>query len=276
MADEPEKTPIRNTYAQRFADDLEANRKEQADVTEQMTGLQARLDQLRLDEAWLTQAQGSLPAVADPSVPDAGASAAAEGDQPEAPASAAGDVSRAVPAPRQDQPVEAAQPKRAAKKTAAAKGKDPAKKSTAKKTTAVKTTAKKTAAKKTAAAKAPAEEVLAEEAPAKEAAAKERTGPPLHELILAILLKSPGEPRVAREVTDQLAQDHPDRATSIQTVRNNLENLVRKNAAEKLHQQRSAMYIANATTEDEAAADTAGAAEDEPSPEPAEKVPAEV
>lgn len=277
MADEPEKTPIRNAYAQRFADDLEANRKEQTDVTEQITGLQARLDQLRVDEAWLTQAQGSLPAVADSSVPDAVAPSAAEGEQPEAPASAAADVSRTVPAPRQDQPVEAAQPKQAAKKTAGTKGKAAAKKAPAKKTTAAKTTAKKAPAKKATAAKAPAEEALSEEAPAKEAVAKERTGPPLHELILAILLKTPGEPRVAREVKEQLAQDHPDRATSVQTVRNNLESLVRKNAVEKSHQQGSAMYIANAAAEVESPADTAGAAEGEPSPEPAaEKVPAEV
>jgi hypothetical protein len=266
VADEPDKTPIRNAYAQRFADDLEANRKEQADVTGQITGLQARLDQLRLDEAWLTQAQGSLPAVADPSVPDAGAPSAAEEEQPEAPASAAADVSQSVPQPRQDQPVKAAQPKQAAKRTAVAKDKAPAKK----------TTAKKAPAKKTMALKPPAEPI-SKEAPARKTAAKERTGPPLHELLLAVLLKTPGEPRVAREVSDQLAQDHPDRATSVQTVRNTLESLVKKNAVEKSHQQGSAMYIANTTAEVEPAADTAGADEGEQALEPAAgKVPAGV
>ncbi|MFF9607877.1 hypothetical protein ACF1GY_37475 [Streptomyces sp. NPDC014684] len=47
MADEPAKTPIQNKYAQQYSDDLAANRKEQSEVTEQITGLQERLDQLK-------------------------------------------------------------------------------------------------------------------------------------------------------------------------------------------------------------------------------------
>ncbi|MET7762415.1 BlaI/MecI/CopY family transcriptional regulator [Streptomyces sp. NPDC005393] len=82
---------------------------------------------------------------------------------------------------------------------------------------------------------------------------------------------------MAREVTDQLAQDHPDRATSVQTVRNNLETLVKKNAVEKSHQQGSAMYTAFADTAATAAADDAAGGVAEEAPETAaEKVPAEV
>ncbi|MEV4868511.1 hypothetical protein [Streptomyces syringium] len=261
MTDAPEKTPIRTAYARRFAADLEANRKEQANVTEQIAGLQKRLDQLRVDEAWLMQAQGSLPAVVAPSEPKAGPATAApswaRGEQSEtpAPAEAVADGPQTVPQPRRDQPVKAEQPKKAAKKRAVSKGKAPAKRT---------------------AAKAPAEGTTAEKAPAEKAAAKEKSGPPLHELVLAILLQTPGEPRVAREVTDQLAQDHPDRATSVQTVRNNLESLVRKYAVEKVHQQGSAMYIANAADKD--AEPAAGpAADGEETPEPAaEKVPTSV
>lgn len=284
MADEPETTPIQNKYAQQYADDLAANRKEQADVAEQISGLQKHLAQLRVDESWLSQALGSLPAAAAPSEPEADPAAAAveapsaAETETAAPAEGVADALQTVPPPRGDKPVKAAQSKQPAKKTAA-------KKTAAKKTTttatAAKATAKKTAAKKTtkktAVEKAPAETATTAEVPAQKTASKEKAGPPLHELILAILLKTPGEPRVAREVTDQLAQDHPSRKTTIQTVRNNLETLVKKNAVEKSHQQGSAMYTAFADAEAAPAADDAAGGEAEEAPETAaEKVPAEV
>lgn len=292
MADEPEKTPIQSVFAQQFAEALAANRTEQEDVTAQIAGLQKRLEQLQVDEAWLTQAQDSLPAALAPSEPaaepaaEAPSAAPAEQPEPSAPAEAVIDTSHTVPQPRQDQSEKAAQPTQPAKKTAAKK-KSTANKTTAKKTTAEKTTAakktaaKKTAAKKTAAKKATAEQASAPEgvteASAEKAAVEEKSGPPLWELILAILLKTPGEPRVAREVTDQLAQDHPTRATSVQTVRNNLETLVKKNAIETSRQGKTRMYTAFADTDATAAADDAAGGEAEEAPETAaEKVPAEV
>jgi len=264
VVDELEKTPIQDRVRQRFADDLAANRREQEEVTGQIADLQERLEQLRTDEAWLTQAQGSLPgalATSEPAAELDGASAEPVTDAPH------------VPQPRQDQSEKAAQPEQPAKKTTA-------KKAPAKKTTAKKTAAKKTAAKKTAADPAPAPEDTATEAPAaKKTTAEEKSGPPLWELILGILLKTPGQPCVAREVTDQLSQDHPTRATSIQTVRNNLETLVKKKLAEKSHQQGNAMYTAyaDAGTPSAPAADEPAGGEGEQAPQAeAEKVPAEV
>ncbi|MFJ4953033.1 BlaI/MecI/CopY family transcriptional regulator [Streptomyces sp. NPDC088760] len=139
----------------------------------------------------------------------------------------------AVPQPRQD-----SQDKPAAKK-AAPKGKSPAKKTTAKKVAAQKTTAKKTIEKKM-----PAQAATAKEAPAKKAAGRKADGPTLHELILSILLASHSHPQTAREVFDALKAEHPERATSVQTVRNTLEILVKKNLAERSQQQGAAMYTA--------------------------------
>ncbi|MEU7031900.1 hypothetical protein AB0A60_35035 [Streptomyces sp. NPDC046275] len=284
MADEPAKTPIQNKYAQQYADDLAANRKEQSDVTAQIAGLQERLEQLKAEEDWLTKAQGSLPEVPAPGVPEA-QPAAAEAEVPSAdtseqadasaPAETVADAPQAVPQQRQVQPVKEEQPRQPAKKAAAKKS---TAKKAAKKTTA-KTTGKKAAAKKTTAKEAPAQSAAAAEAPADTAAAEEKSGPPLWQLALEILLKTPGQPCVAREVHAQLAQLHPDRATSIQTVRNNLETLVRKKLAEKSNQQGSAMYTAYADTDADAAPTVGGTADGETGQAPeavAEKAPAEV
>ncbi|MEU5116938.1 hypothetical protein AB0G64_36280 [Streptomyces longwoodensis] len=139
-----------------------------------------------------------------------------------------------------------------------------------------KKTTKEAAAKKTAAKKsAPALEDTTVETPAKEATASAKSGPPLWELIQGILLKTPGQPCMAREVTDQLSQAHPTRATSIQMVRNSLETLVKKNLAEKSRQQGNAMYTAyaDAGTPPAPAADEPAGSEGEQAPEvEAEKV----
>jgi hypothetical protein len=285
VADEPAKTPIQNKYAQQYAADLAANRQEQGDVTAQIADLQERLEQLKAEEDWLAKAQGSLPEVPAPSAPEAQPAAAvaevpsadtAEQAETSAPAETVADAPQAVPQQRQDEAVTEEQPKQPAKKVAAKK--TTAKKAAAKKA-AKKTTPKKAAAKKPSPKEAPAQPAAAAEAPAAKAAAEEKPGPPLWQLALDILLKTPGQPCVAKEVRDQLAQDHPDRATSIQTVRNNLETLVKKGLAEKSHQQGSAMYTAYADTDADAAPAADGAADGEAEQAPeasAEKVPAEV
>lgn len=132
-----------------------------------------------------------------------------------------------------------------------------------KKPVSAKKTASKSAAKKTTATAAPG------------AVAKE-TGPALHQLLLAMLLQKPREPRTTKEMHAQLAQDHPERKTSMQTVRNNMERLVALSQATRSNQQGSVMYTASA--EDVAPApDAAAVGESEQAPEPAaEKVPAEV
>lgn len=280
MADEPAKTPIQSKYAQQYADDLATNRKEQGDVTAQITGLQERLAQLKSEEEWLAQALGSLPEAPAPSTPEAPPSDAAEQAEAPVPAETVADAPQSVPQQRQDRSVTEEQPRKRAKKTAPAKKttRKKAAKTTAKKSTA-RTTAKKAAAKKTAAEEAPAQPAGAAEAPADTAAAKEKSGPPLWQLALDILLKTPGQPYVAKEVRDQLAQDHPGRATSVQTVRNNLETLVKKGLAEKSNQQGSAMYTAYADTDADAAPAADGTADGEAGQAPeaaAGKVPAEV
>ncbi|MEH6377788.1 hypothetical protein V7793_26135 [Streptomyces sp. KLMMK] len=270
MADEPlKKTPIQNKYAQQYADDLAANREEQGSITEQIAGLQERLEQLKVEEIWLAQARGSLPGAPAPSEPEASA-----------PADTVAKAPQTVPSPRQGGSVKAEQPA----KKATAKRKTTTKKAAAKKTTArataKKTTAKasaKTAAEKPAAEQAAAPEAAAPKTPAGKSATEEKSGPPLWQLALDILLKAPGQPCVAREVADQLAQDHPSRKTTIQTVRNTLETLIKKNLAEKSHQQGSAMYTAYADAGAAPAADGTADREAEQGPEMAvEKAPAEV
>lgn len=269
MANEPAKTPIQNKYAQQYADDLAANRKEQSDVTAQIAGLQERLQQLKAEETWLARAQDSLPG------------ATAEQAHTSAPAEEVPDAPQTVPPQRQDQSVKAEQPQQPAKRTAGAKKAASVKKATAKKVaekaTARATTKKATAkpVKKAAAKKASAEEVSAQQAAAAQAPAEEKSGPPLWQLLLDILRKTPGQPCVAREVYDQLAQDHPSRTTSVQTVRNNLETLVKKSLAEKSRQQGSVMYTAYAGAEAAAAPAADGEVEQAPD-DAAEKVPAEV
>lgn len=284
MADEPAKTPIQSKYAQQYADDLAANRKEQGDVTEQITGLQERLAQLKSEEEWLAQALGSLPEAPAPSTPEAPPSDAAEQAEASVPAETVADAPQSVPQQRQDQSVTEEQRRKSAKKSAPAKkatrkkaAKTTTARTTAKKTTA-RTTAKKAAAKKTAAEEAPAQPAAAE-APADAAAAKEKSGPTLWQLALDVLLKTPGQPYVAKEVRDQLAQDHPGRATSVQTVRNSLDTLVKKGLAEKSNQQGSVMYTAYADTDADAAPAAGGSADGEAGQAPeaaAGKVPAEV
>ncbi|WP_405896207.1 hypothetical protein OG242_00420 [Streptomyces sp. NBC_00727] len=249
MADVPVKTPIQSKYAQQYADDLAVNRREQEDVTAQVTALRARLEQLKVEEGWLAKAQGTLPVAPLPAAAEAEPSA---------------DATRGVPQQRQDQAV-AKQPEEPVKK-----------KSPSKKTAARRTAARKTAAQpaKRAAARKPETKVSAQRVPAAQAlvdqgAAEEEPGRPLWQLILEILLKTPGQPYVAREVHDQLAKDHPSRKTSAQTVRNNLETLVKKSLAEKSRQQGNVMYTAPAQAGPDAADVTA---DSEPKPAPTSAV----
>ncbi|MER5767395.1 hypothetical protein [Streptomyces sp. NPDC001985] len=245
MANEPDNAPIQSRYAQRFAADLEANRTEQESVSAQITELQERLTRLRADESWLSGIQGTLPSEEERSTPagkEAAPAAGGESPAPEAPAEnpAEATASRPVPKPRQGKP--------GAKDTAAPAArarKAPRAKAGGKAAPAV----KKAAARKTAAEEKPA----ATEKPAEKPAAE----PPLHEVVLGLLLAHAGEPRMAREVHTDLLARHPRRKTSIQVVRNNLETLVKKGVIDKEHKQGSAMYTAQKPSGDTPAAGTA-------------------
>ncbi|MFK0142457.1 BlaI/MecI/CopY family transcriptional regulator [Streptomyces murinus] len=275
MADEPAETTIQDKYAQQYADHIAANRREQGDIT-------ARLEQLKAEEAWLVRALDSLPAAPASSASEARAAAAeseapqaktAEATETSAPAGADAYAPHSVPQQRQDD-AEQEEQARPAKETAVVKKTTPRK---ASKTAAKKTTAK--TAKKPPAGETPAQPAAATKAPTDKTAAGEPSGPPLWKLALDILLKTPGQPCVAREVHDQLTQDHPDQATSVQAVRTSLETLVKKGLAEKSTQQRNAMYTAYADPETDAAppADATAAGNTEQAPEAAdEKVPVEI
>ncbi|MFI8242542.1 hypothetical protein ACIF83_35690 [Streptomyces sp. NPDC085866] len=203
MADEPASISIQDRYASQFAADLEKNLAEQEE-------LQAHLERLRAEEAWLRSVQVSLPA-AQASFADTAQTSAAPNEAP-------------VPQPRQE---ETSGPEAPTKKTARAK------KAAAAKTTA-KPPAKKTA-KKTA-KKAAAQKTAAKKTTAKTGEA------PLGALLLRVLDKASGEPRTAAEATAALEQQFPERARDVNTVRNTLERLVAKSSIERARQGRTVYY----------------------------------
>lgn len=79
--------------------------------------------------------------------------------------------------------------------------------------------------------------------PTDTAAPKSAKAPTLGELILGHL-RQHTEPRSASEVTDTLAQAHPERETKAKVVRMTLESLVAKGLAERAKQGRSVFYSA--------------------------------
>ncbi|MFF8868433.1 hypothetical protein ACF08B_41180 [Streptomyces sp. NPDC015139] len=282
MAAESESTTttIQSVWAQRCAEDLAANREKQSGIAAQISELQEQLAQLLQDETWLVARQKHL------SVP----SAPVAGDTDQTPAGSAAQeagagedaVASSVPQPRQ----EAAKPagkkaatkataaKRTTGKTAAAKKapasnrKSPGKKApAAPKATITKTTAKPATGKTTAVKKAAAKPALAKPAAAKKAVPAQagEAKQPLQALVLAIVSAST-EPRLAREVVEELVKQHPDQATSVQTVRNTLETLVKKQSIEKTNQQGSVMYCAKKSPTDTPAADAELAPSDEKAP----------
>lgn len=264
MANEPDTTPIHNVYAQRFAADLETNRKEQEVVSSQIAELEVRLKQLKEDENWLCGVREALPA---PAADAAGSRSPAPDTVAEPPASAEAAAAGAVPKPRQARKATAGTAR--AKKPA--RGKAPsggasAEVPGAKVVKAVKA-AKPATAKTTARKPATAAAQKTTEPTAGKAAE-----PPLRELVLA-LLTGAGEPRMVSEVASELTQAHPARSASAQVVRNTLETLVKKGSVEKEHRQGSVMYTAPASPAAAAPAAPAGGAEGVPAPAtPQEKV----
>ncbi|MGW7571563.1 hypothetical protein ACWGJV_35505 [Streptomyces tendae] len=82
-------------------------------------------------------------------------------------------------------------------------------------------------------------------APAKSAAktaAKGKSRQPLLGDLLMDLLRTYDEPRLAKELRDELLEKHPDRTPTPQVVRNTLESLVAKGRIRRHKQQRSVMY----------------------------------
>ncbi|MFH8576872.1 hypothetical protein [Streptomyces zaomyceticus] len=285
MAHEP--STIQSVYAQRIAADLESNRSTQGDINRQITELQTRLNQLREDEKWLSEIQGSVPpsdTITDTPPSPLAASPTSAPDAAETAEAAAA----AVPQPRHDDALESAPARKAAARKSPSK-KSPANKATATKavtrqakTSPAKRTAKKAAAvAKTAPAKQSvpqqgepaAETAKTPSAPASTAPAKKAAQPPLRELVEAILGRHAGEPRMVNEVRAELEAAHPDRSTSAQVVRNALESLAKKGLVSKGTQQGSVMYTRPAPSTTDAdpapAADLATASADDDTKVPA-------
>jgi len=74
------------------------------------------------------------------------------------------------------------------------------------------------------------------------AGAKGKSRQPLLGDLLTDLLGKYDEPRLAKELRDELLEKHPDRNPTPQVVRNTLESLVAKGRIQRHKQDRSVMY----------------------------------
>ncbi|MFJ7631302.1 hypothetical protein ACIQZN_33025 [Streptomyces sp. NPDC097595] len=72
--------------------------------------------------------------------------------------------------------------------------------------------------------------------------AKGKPRQPLLGDMLLELLGGHDEPRLAKELRDELLEKHPDRSPTPQVVRNTLESLVAKGRVQRHKQQRSVLY----------------------------------
>lgn len=81
-----------------------------------------------------------------------------------------------------------------------------------------------------------------------EAGAKGRQRRPLLGEILTGLLGTHSEPRLAKDLREELMAEHPDRSPTPQVVRNTLESLVAKGQVQRRKQQRSVMYVLAGST----------------------------
>ncbi|MGW6961095.1 hypothetical protein [Streptomyces chartreusis] len=75
-----------------------------------------------------------------------------------------------------------------------------------------------------------------------EADAKGKSRQPMLGELLTQLLGGHKEPRLAKELRDELVAKHPERSPTPQVVRNTLESLVAKGRVQRHKQQRSVMY----------------------------------
>ncbi|MFI8392302.1 hypothetical protein [Streptomyces sp. NPDC085540] len=223
MANEPVNTPIQTEYAEHLAAALAANQAEQATLS-------TRLGKLQGEEKWLAAALADTPSVvgAEPTpVPAPVPVPVLVRPASSTPPVRDGADAAAVPLPRAEKVAAGAA---AVKKATAAK--KPAAKKTATKT-AVASPAKKTATAKKAAVKKTAVAGAGKTAQA---------SPTLGRLLSDILSKQPGEPKKVSEIQSELEEAHPERATSVQTIRNALQRLVEKNGLERDNRQGVVLY----------------------------------
>ncbi|MFE0062653.1 hypothetical protein [Streptomyces sp. NPDC059003] len=240
MTDTQVHIPIQARYAEQWAQELEDNLAQQRALDEQLA-------RLRADAQWLQQRLAEqAPSSREQTLKEPAAAAATR-----AHGLAAGTPAE-VPAPR------AASLAKAPAEHSAAPG--PARAAAAGKPKRKSITPARKAAKR---------------APAKAAAAPKKPQPGLRDLLWELLDGHHPEPRTVTEVAEQLEREHPERATSKQTVRNALNALVGQQRAEVDDRQKQLMYTSvrqagQASQESEAAGAPDSAAE----PEAAEGKPA--
>ncbi|MFD9902690.1 hypothetical protein [Streptomyces sp. NPDC059063] len=107
-------------------------------------------------------------------------------------------------------------------------------------TAAVTKTNRRSGTAATARASVPSGTAPTEAAPKR--GAKGKSSQPLLGDLLLTLLNGHDEPRLAKELRDELIEKHPSRNPTPQVVRNTLESLVAKGRIERHKQQRSVMY----------------------------------
>nr|WP_317453369.1 hypothetical protein [Streptomyces xanthii] len=142
-------------------------------------------------------------------------------------------------------PVEVPAPARTAAKSAAKPAARPARKSAAKpaprKATKTAKAAKASKSAKSAKTAKPSAASGTKSGGTADSGAKQPARPLLGDL-LAELLGRYEEPRLAKELREELLEKHPDRTPTPQVVRNTLEALVAKGRIQRHKQQRSVMY----------------------------------
>ncbi|MFE1955735.1 hypothetical protein ACFW9D_35300 [Streptomyces sp. NPDC059524] len=228
MASTPAET-LRSRYVEQAASDLAENRRQQQELTE-------KIKMLKQEEALLTDILSLTERFEDPATASS------------RPAQEAQQKPRAQQEVVDTPPVEAPAPARTAAKSAAKPAARPARKSAAKpaprKATKTAKAAKASKSAKSAKAAEPAKPSGAsgtKSGGTADSGAKQPARPLLGDL-LAELLGRYEEPRLAKELREELLEKHPDRTPTPQVVRNTLEALVAKGRIQRHKQQRSVMY----------------------------------
>ena len=224
MSNEPDNnTKIQDRYAAQLSVDLETNAREQEEVRSQIAALQAVEARLKEEHAWLSSLQSKIAGettTAEERPVGAQQAADSRGDGAEN-AAAQPAVAETVPQPRRAK--KAPEPRKTRRRTAQAEPEG-----AAKATKATKATSK-----------------------AQPAAKKDE--PPLRVVILELLTQH-HEPRLVREIAQEVKEAHPDRDPSDQVVRNSLNTLIAKGQVERQEQGNSVLYTAVRTAEEESKA----------------------
>jgi hypothetical protein len=229
---------LRSRYVAQAASDLEENRRLQRELAERISTLKQEeallQDILRLAEGYDGPPTASPSATENSSAPEEPEAAASEG--------------RGIPAARRSGPAESGAPAEGADGAVAAADDAPAPESAG---DTLGQTAAESGEKASGDARPaqPARKAAKSRASGKSARKKGKSGSgktkprqPLLGDLLTQLLSQYQEPRLAKELREELLEKHPDRRPTPQVVRNTLESLVAKGRIQRHKQQRSVLY----------------------------------